>query len=334
MSAPAPSAAGLVVAADGSGDARTVQEAVDLAPSGSAHRFIIRIEAGVYRGQVHVGPDRPNLAFVGGTGDPADVVIVDDRANGTPHPDGGTWGTAGSATLTVAGDGFAARDVTFANDFDDAAHPELAASRQAVAVRTLADRVLFERVRFLGHQDTLFLDTSAVEVPARVYLRDCWIEGDVDFVFGRATAVVERSTIRALARDATPSGYLLAPSTTAGRPHGFLVTDSRLVSDAPPGTYHLGRPWHPSSAPDNDPRVVVRDSYLGAHLRRPDAWAPMHGYEWTPGRYAELHNRGPGALLTPRRPQLDADHAWAHTADAYLAGDDGWAPRRDGARRG
>ena len=317
--------ADIVVAADGSGDATTIQAAVDLAPSRSARRVEILVRPGVYQGRVTIGADKPHLALVGATGDPTDVVITDDRANGTPKPGGGTWGTSGSATVTVAGDGFEARDVTFANAFDEAAHPEIA-NRQAVAVKTTADRVVFDHVRFLGNQDTLYLDSPAVDVPARVYVHDSWIEGDVDFVFGRATAVIDRSTIKALRRAGTPNGYVLAPSTSASSTHGFLVTRSRLISDADPGSYALGRPWHPSSAPDNDPRAVVRDSYLGPHLAVDAPWATMSGYDWTPGSNAEFHNRGPGARITPERPQLDAAAARANGIADYLAGDDGWAP--------
>ncbi|GAA4833610.1 pectinesterase family protein [Luteimicrobium xylanilyticum] len=318
--------ADVVVAADGSGDARTVQEGVDLAPAG-ADRVVVRVEPGVYRGPVVVGPDKTGLALVGATGDPDDVVIVDDRANGTPRPGGGTWGTAGSATVTVAGDGFEARHVTFANAFDDAAHPEIV-NRQAVALRTLADRVVLDHVRLLGHQDTLFLDSPAEDVRVRVYVHDSHVQGDVDFVFGRATAVLDGCTIMALRHTGTPNGYLFAPSTATGNPHGFLVTRCSLVSDADPGSYALGRPWHPSSAPGNDPRVVVRDSTLGRHLAVAAPWEPMHGYDWLPGRNAEHHNDGPGALVTLQRPQLAEADARAHVPAAYLAGDDGWAPQR------
>lgn len=280
--------ADVVVAADGSGDARTVQEGVDLAPAG-ADRVVVRIEPGVYRGPVVVGPDKTGLALVGATGDPDDVVIVDDRANGTPRPGGGTWGTAGSATVTVAGDGFEARHVTFANAFDDAAHPEIV-NRQAVALRTLADRVVLDHVRLLGHQDTLFLDSPAEDVRVRVYVHDSHVQGDVDFVFGRATAVLDGCTIMALRHTGTPNGYLFAPG--------------------------------------NDPRVVVRDSTLGRHLVVAAPWEPMHGYDWLPGRNAEHHNDGPGALVTLQRPQLAEADARAHVPATYLAGDDCWAPQR------
>lgn len=98
----------VVVAPDGSGDATTVQEAVDLAPTGSTGRVEILLRPGTYSGRVDVDAAHPNLTFVGATGDPRDVVITDDRAAGTPKPEGGTWGTSGSATVTISGEGFQA----------------------------------------------------------------------------------------------------------------------------------------------------------------------------------------------------------------------------------
>ncbi|MCK9793627.1 pectinesterase family protein [Isoptericola sp. 4D.3] len=323
-----PAATRLVVAADGTGDATTIQQAVDLAPSGSTGRVEILVRPGTYHGRVDIGSAKTNLTIVGATGDPEDVVITDDRAAGTPKPGGGTWGTTGSATVTVSGAGFEARHVTFENAFDEAAHPELS-GHQAVAVKTRADRVVFDHVRFLGNQDTLYLDTPSADVPARVYVTNSWVEGDVDFVFGRATAVIEDSTIKALRRDSTPSGYVFAPSTSSGFAHGFLVTGTRFLTNAGPGTYYLGRPWHPSSNPDTDPRVVVRDSWLGAHLRGDDVWTTMSGFDWYPGSNAEHANSGPGAVTSPARPRLTDAEAAGHTREAYLAGDDGWAPWRD-----
>lgn len=323
---PRPAAATrIVVAADGTGDATTLQQAVDLAPAGSAERVEILVLPGRYHGRVDVGSDKVNLTVVGSTGDPEDVVFTDDRAAGTPKPGGGTWGTTGSASVTVSGAGFEARHVTFENAFDEAAHPDLP-GHQAVAVKTRADRVAFDHCRFLGNQDTLYLDTPSADVPARVYVTNSWIEGDVDFVFGRATAVIEDSTIKALRRDSTPSGYVFAPSTSSGFAHGFLVTGTRFLTNAGAGTYYLGRPWHPSSNPDTDPRVVVRDSWLGVHLRRDDVWTTMSGFDWVPGSNAEHANTGPGALTGPGRPQLTAAQAAAHTRETYLSGDDGWSP--------
>ncbi|WP_418277515.1 pectinesterase family protein [Isoptericola jiangsuensis] len=317
----------IVVAQDGSGDAGTIQEAIDLAPENSTERIEILIRPGVYQGRVDVDSAHPRLSFVGSTGDPTDVVITDDRAAGTAKPEGGTWGTTGSATVTVSGAEFHATSVTFENAFDEAAHPEIS-GHQAVAVKTRADKIVFDDVRFLGNQDTLYLDTPSADVPSRVYVRDSYVEGDVDFIFGRATAVIEDSTIKALDRDSDPSGYVFAPSTSKDFAHGFLVVGSRFTTDAADGSFFLGRPWHPSSAPDNDPRVVVRDSWLGAHVKA-DPWTTMSGYDWAEGSNAEYRNSGPGAKVDDDRPQLTRTEARDHEVADYLSGDDGWAPQSE-----
>jgi pectate lyase len=318
----------IVVDRRGSGDSRTVQGAVDQSPTGSVDRVDIVIKPGRYRERVVVDAQHTQLAFRGATGSARDVVITYDNASGTPKPGGGTWGTTGSASVTLAGADFQATAITFENAFDEAAHPEMT-SRQAVAVKTLADRIVFDRCRFLGNQDTLYLDSPSVNVPARVYVQRSWVEGDVDFIFGRATAVIDKSIIKSLARAATPSGYVTAPSTSANNPYGFLITRSRLISNAERHSVFLGRPWHPSSAPNNDPQIVIRQSWLGQHVITADPWTTMSGYDWNSGRYAEYRNRGPGATGNANRPQLTRQQARQYQVSDYLAGNDGWAPHRN-----
>ena len=315
----------IVVDRRGRGDTATVQGAVDLAPTGSVDRVDIVIRPGRYRERVTVGGQHTRLSFRGATGDPRDVAISYDNAAGTPRPGGGTWGTTGSASVTLAGDDFQASGITFENAFDEAAYPEIT-NRQAVAVKTTGDRMIFERWVFTGNQDTLYLDSPSVDEQARVYVRDSRIFGDVDFIFGRATTVIDRSVITALRRDTTPSGYVTAPSTSAGQPDGFLITRSRLLSNAPRDSYFLGRPWHPSSNPGNDPQIVIRESYLGRHIITDDPWTTMSGYDWAPGRAAEYRNVGPGATVNVNRPQLSRAEAAQYEARDYLAGNDGWNP--------
>jgi pectinesterase len=268
---------------------------------------------------------KQNILLRGRGRRPDQVVITDDRANGTPRPDGSTWGTSGSASVTVDGAGFTARNLTFANAFDEAAHPEIA-NRQAVAVLTRADRLEFDTVRFLGNQDTLYLNSPAADVPARIYLRHCYVEGDVDFIFGRGTAAFDRCRIHSLDRgSATTNGYVTAPSTSVANPYGLLFSACAFTSDAPVASVYLGRPWHPSQDPDAIGGTVIRDSVLGAHIG-PAPWSDFGTWSWRDARFAEHHNRGPGALVTPDRPQLTTAEAAGHTVAAYLAGTDGWAP--------
>ena len=108
-------------------------------------------------------------------------------------------------------------------------------------MKTTGDRIVFEDTAFLGNQDTLMTDSPKLTTVSRVYVRDAYIEGDVDFVYGRATTVIERSVIKALSRGSdSNNGYITAATTWKDNPYGFLITRSEIVSDAPAGTYHLG----------------------------------------------------------------------------------------------
>jgi pectinesterase len=177
-------------------------------------------------------------------------------------------------------------------------------------------------VRFLGNQDTLYVNSSAASVIARSYFRDCYVEGDVDFIFGRGTAVFDRCRIHSLDRASTPAGYVTAPSTDLSNPHGFLFTRCDFTADAPPGSVFLGRPWHPGNDPNAVGQTVIRESAIGAHIG-PVAWSDFGDWPWEDARFFEYRNYGPGALITPDRPQLTPDQARSYVPAAFL---DGWTP--------
>jgi pectinesterase len=304
----------------------SVQAAVD-AVTGPGRTIVVH--PGTYREVVNIPADKAELTLCGATRDPRDVVIVYGNANGTQKPDGsGTYGTAGSATFTSAAPGLTVRDLTLANDWLRADHPEITGT-QAVAAYTYGDRTHFENVRLLAHQDTLFVETSALDVFDRQYFHRCYIEGDVDFVFGRATAVFEDCHFRTLRRDVsfTPKGMVFAPSTARANPHGILALRSRITSAAEDGAYKLARPWVPSYETTAWPSLVVRDTRIGPGI---DAVAPYtnmrEAYPWPTMRFREYRNSGPGAEITvpENRPQLTSSEAVSHTKKTYL-GD--WRPR-------
>ncbi|MDP9796305.1 pectinesterase [Catenuloplanes nepalensis] len=297
----------------------SVQAAVDSVPAGVA--FSILLRPGTYRGQVVIPADRPFLTLVGLGRRASDVVIVDDRANGTPNPaTGGTWGTSGSASVTISANDVTARNLTFANDFDEAAHPEIS-GHQAVAVLTRGDRLRFENVAFLANQDTLYVNSPAATTISRAYFRDCYVEGDVDFIFGRGTAVFDRCRVHSLNRHL---GYVTAASTDIGNPHGQLFTRCRFTGDGPAGTVHLGRPWHPSNDPNAIGQTIIRNSCLGAHIRVDAPWSDFGTWPWTQARYGEWRNYGPGAAINANRPQLTSPDGY--DPRTFLAGADAWNP--------
>ncbi|MDG9714629.1 pectinesterase family protein [Streptomyces sp. DH10] len=299
------------------GDYPTVQAAVDAVPDGNDTPLTIAVAPGTYREKVFIPASKPNLVLRGTGQDRSDTVIVFD----TPAEYGGS---TGSATVRIAANDVTARNLTFSNDFDEAAH-ELK-GEQALAMKTTGDRIVFEDTAFLGNQDTLMTDSLKLTTLSRVYVRDSYIEGDVDFIYGRATTVIERSVIRALSRGSdTNNGYITAASTWKGNPYGFLITRSKIVSDAPAGTFHLGRPWHPGGEPDAIAQVLIRDTELPAAIKS-SPWTDMGGFSWKDARFTEYRNFGPGATVTADRPQLSDQEARPHTVAAYLRGTDDWAP--------
>ncbi|MFF7445203.1 MULTISPECIES: pectinesterase family protein [unclassified Streptomyces] len=295
----------------------TVQAAVDAVPDGNSVPVTIAVAPGTYRAKVLVPATKPNIVLQGTGHDRSDTVIVYD----TPAEYGGS---TGSATVRIAANDVTARHLTFSNDFDEAA-VELK-GEQALAMKTTGDRIVFEDTAFLGNQDTLMTDSPKLTTLSRVYVRDSYIEGDVDFVYGRATTVIERSVIKALSRgSATNNGYITAASTWTGNPYGFLITRSRIVSDAPAGSFHLGRPWHPGGEPEAVAQVLIRDTELPAAIKA-SPWTDMSGFSWRDARFTEYRNYGPGAQVTADRPQMSAADARSHTVADYLQGTDGWAP--------
>ncbi len=298
-------------------DYPTVQAAVDAVPDGNGLPVTIAIAPGTYRAKVYIPATKPHIVLQGTGHDRSDTVIVFD----TPAAYGGS---TGSATVRIAANDVTARNLTFSNDFDEAA-VELN-GEQALAMKTTGDRIVFENTAFLGNQDTLMTDSPKLTTVSRVYIRDSYIEGDVDFIYGRATTVIERSVIRALSRGSdTNNGYVTAASTWTGNPYGFLITRSKIVSDAPAGSFHLGRPWHPGGEPEAVAQVLIRDTELPAAIKA-SPWADMSGFSWKDARFTEYRNVGPGATVTADRPQMSDDEAREHTVAAYLAGADGWAP--------
>jgi pectinesterase len=158
-------------------------------------------------------------------------------------------------------------------------------------------------VRLHGFQDTLYVDSPSATTVARVYVKQSFIEGDTDFIFGRATAVFEASTIHYLSsRKGTGAGVMFAPSTHVDNPLGFLAIGCTFTADstAPANKIALGRSWDASSVtPTPNGQAVIRDSVLGAHINRAAPWAPAatsgRAFSASGNRFSEHCNAGSGA---------------------------------------
>ncbi|MEU2909712.1 pectinesterase family protein [Streptomyces massasporeus] len=312
----------LTVAQDGSGQYRTVQAAVNAVPANNPSRVVIAVKPGTYRELVKVPSNKPHVTIQGTGGRRKDTTIVYDNASGTPKPGGGTYGTGGSATVAVEADDFQARNLTISNDFDEKANQSLS-GHQAVALRTAADRVFLDGIIVSGDQDTLLLDTASKDRLGRVYVSNSYVIGNVDFIFGRATAVVDKSVITLKKRwNGTSAGYITAPSTAANR-KGFLIANSTVNGDVSAGSFYLGRPWHAGGDASLDPQTTVRNTSLSNAIKSAP-WTDMSGFSWKEDRFAEYKNSGAGAgSASSDRPHLtDAQAANQEVAD-WLAG---WTP--------
>ncbi|XP_034592301.2 pectinesterase [Setaria viridis] len=296
----------ITVAKDGTGNFRTVGEAVAAAPNNSRTRTVIRVKAGTYEENVEVPPYKTNIALVGdGRGA---TVITGSRSAG------GGWTTFRTATFGVSGEGFLARDVTFRNTAG-------AAGGQAVALRVGADLAAFYRCGVEAHQDALYAHSF------RQFYRECAVAGTVDAVFGDAAAVLQGCAL--LARAPLPGQFVVLTAQGRGDPNedtGIALHNCTVSAAAsmPAGTRtFLGRPWGAYA------RAVVMDSYLGQIVDR-EGWAEWPGAE--PGRgdtvfFGEYGNGGPGADTEGRVGwagvrQMDYDEAAQFAVENFIYGDE------------
>ena len=311
----------LYVAADGTGDFYSIQRALDAAPKTGA---LVLVAPGVYREVLTV--DKPNIQIRSANGDAAKTVVVNDRSAGT------NGGTLHSATVNVTADNFFAENITFENDFNRT-HPQLPAGSQALALLVTGDRAVFHNVRLLGNQDTVYAGSRNCSpdgencIPTRQYFSDCYVAGNVDFIFGDSKAVFDRCEIHSTAH---AGGYITAQSKHyPGEDSGFVINRCKLTAD--PGVtqnVYLGRPWRPYAT------VVYLNTEMGERVD-PAGWR-----EWHPGEthsietvfYAEYGSTGPGAHPAEREPHthfLSAEQARPFEPSIFLRGSDNWDPTQN-----
>ena len=293
-----------VVAQDGSGDFTTVQAAINAVPDyRKAGPTRIYIKKGMYKEKIVIAESKQNVQLIGEDGA---VLTYDDYAQ-KPNVFGEGKGTSGSGSVYIFGPDFFAENITFENTSGPVG--------QAVACHVAGDRAVFRRCRFLGFQDTLYTFGENT----REYYEDCYIEGTVDFIFGKATAVFNRCELRSK----RTGGFLTAPATPQGSNYGYVFYDCKLTADegVEAGSVWLSRPWRPYG------KTVFIRCEMGQHIR-PEGW---NNWGKTDNErtayYAEYQCYGKGAD-TSRRV------AWSHQlkdANAYvmtniLKGADGWNP--------
>jgi pectinesterase len=297
--------AGSIVAADGSGQFRSVQEAVNDAPQtcSASSPWTIRVLPGTYRELVYVQREKRFVRLVGR--DPARTIISYDLRASMPGSDGKQIGTFRTPTLWIDADDFEVDGLTIENSAGPVG--------QALALRVDGDRVIFRKCRFLGWQDTILADRG------RQYFGDCTIQGAVDFIFGGATALFDSCDITCVG-----SGYITAASTPEGQEYGFVFSGCR-ISGVPGSQTYLGRPWRPYAD------VIFLNTRM-SEVVRPSGWHNWNKPERErTSRFAEFGSTGAGADAAARVPwarTLTAAEAAAVTPQRVLSAADGWRPQK------
>lgn len=304
----------LTVAQDGSGDFKTIQEAVNATRDLGQVRVVISIKKGVYHEKLIIPSWKTKISLIGE--DNANTIITNADFSGKPNPcvkdafGKDKFTTYTSYTVLVQGNDFIAKNLTIENTAGRVG--------QAVALHTEGDRCVLIHCRLLGNQDTLYAATEN----SRQFYKDCYIEGTTDFIFGEATAVFENCTIKSLA-----NSYITAASTTPRQQFGFVFFNCRLIAGAGIGKVYLGRPWRPYA------KTIFTRTEMGAHIL-PEGWNPWKGDAMFPDKektafYAEFESRGAGANISGRvnwSHQLIAPDMKNYTLKNILGGKDGWEP--------
>jgi pectinesterase len=293
----------IIVAQDGSGQYKTVQEAIDAIPSGNTKALTIFIKKGTYKERLTLDTRKDFVSLVGE--DKNNTILTYDNHKGTVLPNGDTVNTWTSASFFIYANDFRAENLTFENNAGFNAG-------QAVAVFAHGDRLAFYNCRFLGFQDVLFCSGPG----SKQYYKDCYIEGTTDFIFGPATAVFQSCSIHSKKKS-----HVTAASTPRELKYGFVFFDCKLTGDSTLTGVTLGRPWTPYAS------VTYLRCEIGSHIAG-EGWNNWRNpaNEQT-ARYAEYKSTGPGGKPDKRvswARQLSDEEATSYTLKNIFGG---WEPK-------
>ncbi|KAJ8766978.1 hypothetical protein K2173_012453 [Erythroxylum novogranatense] len=221
----------IVVDQNGTGDSLTVQGAIDMVPNYNTERVKIYILPGVYREKVYVPKHKPYISFIGDEQRVSETVITWHNKASDTDERGNELGTYRSASITIDSDYFCATGITFENTVGT--HPG-APGMQAVALRVSSSNAFFYRVRILGSQDTL-LDEKGSH-----YYYQCFIQGTVDFIFGRARSLFRDCELHSIAKG---SGAIAAHHRDKDDETGFSFVRCRVTGSGKSAKILLGRAW-------------------------------------------------------------------------------------------
>lgn len=234
-----------VVAKDGSGDYKYIQDAIDAMRVFPLAPITLHIKNGVYTEKIELSENNTDVTFIGESIDKT-IITFNDYSGRGKH-----IGTFNSHTVKISGNRFKAENITFENSAGTVG--------QAVALYVDADKAIFKNCKFLGNQDTMYLGGEY----SRQLFIDCYIEGTTDFIFGPATAVFKNCTIYSKS-----NSYITAPNTPKDKAFGFVFLDCKVTTADGVDKLYLGRPW----------RACAKSVFINCEL--PKAITPEGWHNW------------------------------------------------------
>ena len=289
----------IIVSRDGTGNFRTLQEAIESARAFMDYTVTIYVKNGVYKEKVIVPSWVENIDIIGEDRDKT-IITYDDHANINK------MGTFRTYTVKVEGSDITFKNLTIENN--------AAQLGQAVALHTEGDRLKFINCRILGNQDTIYTGAKFT----RLYFKDCYIDGTTDFIFGPSTALFEDCIIHS-----KRNSYVTAASTPKEAKYGYVFKHCKLTAEPGVDKVYLGRPWRPYAY------TLFIECELGKHivLAGWHNWGKQSNEETA--RYMEYKNTGEGANASERvawSKQLTKKEAEAVTVDAIFRTQSDWNP--------
>ena len=289
----------IVVSRDGTGNFRTLQEAIESARAFMDYTVTIYVKNGVYKEKVIVPSWVENIDIIGEDRDKT-IITYDDHANINK------MGTFRTYTVKVEGSDITFKNLTIENN--------AAQLGQAVALHTEGDRLKFINCRILGNQDTIYTGAKFT----RLYFKDCYIDGTTDFIFGPSTALFENCMIHS-----KRNSYVTAASTPKEAKYGYIFKHCKLTAEPGVDKVYLGRPWRPYAY------TLFIECELGKHivLAGWHNWGKQSNEETA--RYMEYKNTGEAANASERvawSKQLTKKEAEAVTVDAIFRTQSDWNP--------
>lgn len=289
----------IVVSRDGTGNFRTLQEAIESARAFMDYTVTIYVRNGVYKEKVIVPSWVENIDIIGEDRDKT-IITYDDHATINK------MGTFRTYTVKVEGSDITFKNLTIENN--------AAQLGQAVALHTEGDRLKFINCRILGNQDTIYTGAKFT----RLYFKDCYIDGTTDFIFGPSTALFEDCIIHS-----KRNSYVTAASTPKEAKYGYVFKHCKLTAEPGVDKVYLGRPWRPYAY------TLFIECELGKHIVSAGwhNWGKQSNEETA--RYMEYKNTGEGANASERvawSKQLTKKEAEAVTVDAIFRTQSNWNP--------